>query len=104
MQWCSLGVAAVGKMQEFVQEHVQDMSFIGGQVAGGGFNQRSGTSLRQGPIKSLMESQPTSKLEEVTGLGVMVKGEDKKFYITDDANGDNIDPATAYSKPINARK
>lgn len=86
------------------QEHVQDMSFIGGQVAGGGFNQRSGTSLRQGPIKSLMESQPTSKLEEVTGLGVMVKGEDKKFYITDDANGDNIDPATAYSKPINARK
>ena len=47
-----------------VGEHVQDMSFLGGQMAGGGFNQRNNSQLRQGPLMAL-----GSPVEEVEGIG-----------------------------------
>ena len=56
------------------------MSFLGAQVAGGGFNQRNNSSLRQGPLKGL--GAPSS-IEDVEGLGLMLKGADSKLYYTD---------------------
>ena len=47
---------------------VPDMTFLGGQVAGGGYNQRQGTSLRQGALKPL--GAPTGGVEDVEGLGL----------------------------------
>jgi hypothetical protein len=90
-------------------EHIQDMAFIGAPVAGGGFNQRDGGGLKNAQMKTLMGSQPNSTVEPVTGLGVMVKGEDNKFYITDDRTSPHQhnkakNAPTAYSKPVNQRK
>ncbi len=90
------------------QEHVQDMSFLGAPVAGGGFNERSGGGLKHAQMKTLMASQPKSVLEPVTGLGVMVKGVDSKYYVSDDVSSPQHHIAknvpTAYAKPVNVRQ
>lgn len=90
------------------QEHVQDMSFLGAQVSGGGFNERNGGGLKQAPMKTLMSSQPKTLVEPVSGLGVMAKGVDNKFYVTDDVQSPQHAAAksqpTAYAKPVNVRQ
>ena len=50
--------------------------------------------------------QPTSPLKEIQGLGVVVQGEDAKYYHTDQHHGgeNKQDPPTSYPKPINTRK
>jgi len=90
------------------QEHVQDMTFLGAPVAGGGFNERNGGGLKHAQMKTLMSSQPKSTLEPVSGLGVMAKGVDNKFYVTDDVQSPQHAAAksqpTAYAKPVNIRQ
>lgn len=92
---------------ENAPDNMQDMSFLGAQVAGGGFNQRDGGGLKHAPMKSLMSSQPISTIEPVTGLGVMVKGINDQYYVTDDCHSPQHKAAknapTAYAKPVNIR-
>lgn len=74
-------------------EHVQDMSFLGGKMAGGGFNERNNTSLRTGPLRAL-----GSPVEDVDGIGMMVRGDDGKFYMTDSS------PATSPTAAASNKK
>jgi len=90
------------------QEHVHDMTFLGAPVAGGGFNERTGGGLKHAQMKTLMSLQPRSTLEPVSGLGVMAKGVDNKFYVTDDLQSPqhaaSKSQPTAYAKPVNVRQ
>jgi hypothetical protein len=91
--------------QGTIPDHVPDMTYIGGQTAGGGFNTRGTGGLAHGQMKSLMETQPTSPLKQVQGLGVVVQGEDANYYKTDHQHGESKqEPPTSYPKPINTRK
>ena len=68
------------QQQQQQQQPGHDMSFLGAQVAGGGFNQRNTSALRSGPLAPLS----TSPVEDVDGVGRMVRGADSKLYYTDE--------------------
>lgn len=70
-----------------------DMTFLGAQVAGGGFNQRNNSSLRQGALMPL-----TSQTVDVDGVGMMVRGENGKMYLTDETP--STSPTTATAKKM----
>lgn len=76
------------------KEATHDMSFLGAQVAGGGFNQRNNSSLRQGQLKPM-----GSAVEDVDGVGKMVRGGDNKLYYTD-SDPTLTSPTAASSKKI----
>jgi hypothetical protein len=69
------------------------MTFLGAQVAGGGFNQRNNSSLRQGALMPL-----TSQTVDVDGVGMMVRGENGKMYLTDETP--STSPTTATAKKM----
>jgi hypothetical protein len=75
------------------EEHIPDMSFIGAQVAGGGFNQREG-GLAHGTMKPLLDSQPTGDLAAVEGREIKYKMDGQTV----------VQQPTAVSKPINPKK
>ncbi len=69
-------------------EHLPDMSFIGAQMAGGGFNQRS-EGLASGSLKPLLDNQEKGNLEPVAGHAtgefkgeLKLEGEEEKLYDT----------------------
>jgi hypothetical protein len=76
-----------------------DMSFLGAQVAGGGFNQRNNSSLRQGALMPL--SSPTVDVE---GVGRMVRGKDEKLYYTDESPSTSPTNATAKKMDLMPRQ
>ena len=79
------------------QEHLPDMSFIGAQVAGGGFNQRDGGGLSHAPLKALNDaSESKGDLNPVEGRKADVQ------YKFEGAAAS--DAPTAVAKPISSKK
>ena len=64
------------------QPHPQhDMGFLGGKMAGGGFNTRNAAGLRSGPLAPM--SSTGGQVEDIEGVGRMLRGGDNKLYYTD---------------------
>ncbi len=78
-------------------EHLPDMSFIGAQMAGGGFNQRA-EGLATAPLKPLLDNQEMGDLMPVAGRST---GEFKGELKLDGAEEKQFD--TAVNKPLHDR-
>ena len=86
------------------QPHPQhDMSFLGGKMAGGGFNTRNAT-LRSGPLAPMLSTG--GQVEDVEGVGRMLRGGDNRLYYTDSdptvTSGSAVATVTAASSPAGA--